>query len=154
RLFIKLPVETGEISGEHGSGVLRMLKPVAEIAAIFGSLAFVAGWSHFTSYYYTFGLNPLELDLPVAFTSAFSLHVLYRSAVPILLLAVAAGILVLLRRFFAAKPVSMERAAPMLLFLILVLLGFLGNRSGARRARSDLFEESSTLPSVGFFTDL
>lgn len=156
KIYLKLPLEAGQISTEQtASGALRALKPIAEIAVLFSALAFAGGWSYFASYYYHFGLNPLELsDVPVAFSSVFSLQVLYKSAWPVLAVVLASCIYAVLRRLPRFNAVRGEQWAPVLLLAAFLAAGLLGLASGASRARSDLFDETSGLPTVGFVTDL
>jgi hypothetical protein len=62
---------------------LSFLKLIAEASAVFIGLTFVAGWSYLASYYRTFGLNPIELDIPIPVVATMALHMLYDSVWPL-----------------------------------------------------------------------
>ena len=68
-----------------------VLKALAEASAVFVALTFVGGWSYLASYFKTFGVNPLELDISVPVVSTIAVYVLYESVWPLLV----AGTLIL-----------------------------------------------------------
>ena len=70
-----------------GEDTFSFLKLIAEASAVFIGVMFVAGWSYLASYYKTFGLNPMELDIPVPVVATIALHMLYDSKWPLPLLA-------------------------------------------------------------------
>jgi hypothetical protein len=126
---------------------LGVLKPLAEAGAIFVALAFVTGWSYTASYYNAFGLNPLEIDVGVQVAAALALQVLYQSTWPLLILAAVAALLLA-----GGGGLSRWRPAisgPAILGLFFVM-SFAGVFRGRSVAVSDMREETTRLPYVGF----
>lgn len=63
------------------------LKSLAEVSSVFVGFTFIGGWVYLASYYSTFGLNPLELDLPVPVVCPTAVYILYSAVWPLLVVA-------------------------------------------------------------------
>jgi hypothetical protein len=127
-----------------------LLKSIAEAASIFVALTFVAGWSYLASYYKTFGLNPVELEIPVPVVSTIALHMMYGSA---WFLPVWTLVLVLIGA--AARRFTRRRGSHRWWVLAaLILTMFISAAAALFRGRQlanwDIREESPTLPMVAF----
>lgn len=127
------------------------LKSLAENSAIFVAFTYIGGWSYLSSYYGTFGLNPLELDMPLPVVCTTAVYVLFNAAWPIL---VAAALWVgwnfvghYLKRF--------RRGATMVILALLLLVPYLlGAFRGRQHATVDMLIDSGTLPYVSFSSKL
>ena len=131
---------------------LAILKALAEASAIFIAVTFVGGWSYLASYYRTFGLNPLELDISIPVVSTIAVFVLYKSIWPLVVVAV---VIALVAALVARQPNwwrwGLGRApvvAGLVLVLFIVAAG--GVWHGAKLAKQDMLSNSSTLPNVAF----
>lgn len=127
-----------------------LLKSIAEASAVFVGLTFVAGWTYLASYYKTFGLNPMELDVSVPVVAAVAIHMLYNSEWPLPFLAIAISTIAAATQHFA----RMTPARRWWLIPALILLTFVAAAAalvrGRQNANSDMFEESPELPLVAF----
>jgi hypothetical protein len=138
-----------DVPGKDDS--FAVLKAVAEMSAVIVALTFVGGWSYLSSYYRTFGLNPLEFDLPISVVSTIPLYLLYESAWP--LLFVFAALLVVnlpptarwLHRF-------RREWILVVLGLLIFVISVAGLACGRNAANRDMINESPTLPYVSFAT--
>jgi hypothetical protein len=141
------------ISPEAQEDSLAFLKALAEASAVFIALTFVGGWSYLASYYRTFGLNPLELDISIPVVSTIAVYVLYQSVWP---LAVAFA-LILVFAILAARRRRLRRSrqlgrGPIVAALAILLLtaATAGVVHGTKLAKQDMLETSPTLPYVAF----
>ena len=57
---------------------IEILRSIAAIAGVLTGIAFIAGWLYWSTYYSSFGLNPLELDFSVAVVSVSPIQVVLR----------------------------------------------------------------------------
>lgn len=57
-------------------GPVEILKSIGEIAGVLTGIAFITGWLYWSTYYSSFGLNPLELGFSVAVVSVSPIQVL------------------------------------------------------------------------------
>lgn len=126
-----------------------VLKALAEASAVILALTFVGGWSYLSSYYKTFGLNPLELDLSIPVVSTISVYVLYESVWPLFVLAGLLVTLALVARRLHRLGRGWIVAA---LGVILLTVAAAGLVHGRRVANQDMLDVSSTLPYVSFAT--
>jgi len=76
---LELTAGLGKPRTEMREDPLPVLKALAEAAAVFVALTFVGGWSYLASYYKTFGLNPLELEISIPVVSTIAVYVLYET---------------------------------------------------------------------------
>jgi uncharacterized membrane protein YhaH (DUF805 family) len=137
----------GEAPGKDDS--FAVLKALAEASAVILALTFVGGWSYLSSYYKTFGLNPLELDLSIPVVSTISVYVLYESVWPLFVFATIFVALVLAaRRLHWLGRESIVAA----LGILLLTVAAAGLVHGRQVANQDMLEESRTLPYVSFAT--
>ena len=128
---------------------LSIGKAMGEAAAVFVALTFIDGWSYLSSYYKTFGLNPLELDIPVPVVSTISIYVLYQAVWPLFALGLLALALVLV----APRLQRLNRATTAALFgLLLLISAGSGVFRGRQAANLDMQIESSALPNASFLT--
>jgi hypothetical protein len=136
---------------EAGGDSFAFLKSLAEASSVSVGFAFVAGWSYLASYYRTFGLNPLELDLPLPVACSTAVYMLYSAAWP--LVSVAA--LLLVGILFGHH---LKRLAPGVTATFLVLLLFAASSAGVslgrKHANDDMLIDSSELPDVAFSSRL
>jgi hypothetical protein len=132
------------------SDPFSLLKLIAEASAVFVGLTFTAGWSYLASYYRTFGLNPIELDIPIPVVATMALHMLYDSVWPLPTVAVAVAVLAA-----AAHHLTRSRGSHRWLVVAsLILLMFCSATAalirGRQNANLDMTEESPNLPLVAF----
>ncbi len=59
-------------------GLMESLKSIGEIAGVLTGIAFITGWLYWSTYYSSFGLNPLELGFSVAVVSVSPIQVVLR----------------------------------------------------------------------------
>jgi hypothetical protein len=132
-------------------GSLAFLKSLAEVSSVCVGLAFVVGWSYLTAYYRTFGLNPLELDMPLPVVCTTAVFILYSAVWPILVVAAFSLGWILFGRHVKRlhKGVTVVLLAA-LLFAASVSSAYLGRR----HANDDMLVDSSELPYVAFSTKL
>src|SRR5579863_7384437 len=57
-------------------GPVEILKSIGEVAGVLTGIAFITGWLYWSTYYSSFGLNPLELGFSVAVVSVSPIQVL------------------------------------------------------------------------------
>lgn len=126
---------------------LSVLKALAEASAIFIALTFIGGWSYLASYYRTFGLNPLELDVSVPVASTIAVYVLYKAVWP---LFIAGAVIVI----FAILAVRSQMAGRGLLVAtvaaLLLTAAVAGTYHGRHVAGEDMLADSAALPNVAF----
>ena len=126
---------------------LALLKSIGEASAIFIGFTYLGGWCYFASYYSTFGLNSLELDLPPPVVSATDVYLMFSAGWPLLVVfALLLGWIV-----FSHWLKGFRRG---LTAAILVLLLFAASTAciylGRRHANEDMLVDSSELPNVAF----
>jgi len=128
---------------------LAVLKALAEASAVILALTFVGGWSYLSSYYKTFGLNPLELDLSIPVVSTISVYILWESIWPLFVLAVLLVALALAGRRLHRLGRRWIVAA---LGVLLLTVAAAGLGRGRQAANRDMLDESRNLPNVAFAT--
>lgn len=133
---------------------LSVLKALAEASAVFVALTFVGGRSYLASYYKTFGLDPLELDVSVPVVSTagvLTLHNALQESGWLLLGvgAVLAGFVAALAHFSKLPSRPWVVAG-----FVILLFGSIGTgiSSGRRTALADMLDDSRYLPRVTFLT--
>ena len=137
----------GSDSSAAGANPLAFLKSLGEASAIFIGFTYLGGWCYFAAYYGTFGLNSLELDLPLPVVSATDVYLMFSAGWPLLVVfALLLGWIV-----FSDWLKGFQRG---LTAAILVLLLFATSTAciylGRRHANEDMLIDSSELPNVGF----
>jgi hypothetical protein len=141
------------------AGSLAFLKSLAEVSSVSVGFAFVVGWSYLASYYRTFGLNPMELDLPLPVVCTTAVYVLYSAAWPWLLAAWPWLLLVVALSFgwlFFGRHLQFLRRHITAVFLAILLFAasFASVSLGRRYANEDMLIDSSELPDVAFSSKL
>jgi hypothetical protein len=126
-----------------------VLKALAEASAVILALTFFGGWSYLSSYYKTFGLNPMELDLPIPVVSTISVYVLYESVWPLFVFAALFFSLALVARWLRRLARGWIVAALGALLLTVAVAGLI---HGRRVANQDMLADSRNLPYVSFAT--
>jgi len=138
------------------TSTLDVLKAVGEAATVVTGISFISGWLYWSTYYSTFGLNPLELDFSAAVLSVSPIQVVLRDwqsdhafvARPLILASI---VIVLLIGLFVHFRVSGYRRTGVMLLLIAIAMCagafHLGRHDGALD-----FGCSSRLPDVAFVT--
>lgn len=139
-----VPVKPGPYPKEDS---LSVLKAVAEASAVFVALTFVGGWSYLASYYKTFGLNPLELDISIPVVSTIAVYVLYESVWPLFVAGALIVAIAIVARRLPAPGHGWTVAALGLLLLTTAIAGVFRGRQVANR---DTLANSSDLPNVAF----
>jgi|SRR5579872_187519 len=141
------PTQKGpEQSGIEGNS-LEVLKSLAEVSAVFVGLTYIGGWSYVSSYYTAFGLNALELDLPLPLVCTTSLYVLFSAVWPLIAIAAIVGIGFWLHYFLR----HLRRILTVIILaLLLITAAVAGLSDGRRRARRDMLIDSNALPYVSF----
>jgi hypothetical protein len=118
---------------------------------VFIALTFIAGWSYLASYYKTFGVNPLELDVSIPIVSTIAIYVLYNATWPLFV----AAALILGRAIFARQLLKLGREVIVtVLGLLLVTAATAGLIRGRQLANDDALVESTALPYVAFASKL
>jgi hypothetical protein len=135
-------------AAEEGS--FSLLKMLAEASAVFVALTFLAGWSYLASYYKTFGLNPIELDVPVPVVSTIALHMLYDSVWPLPVLAMILVVLAAVAHRFGHRRGSRQGWVVAGLIFVMFFTAIAALFRGRHVANLDMLEESSSLPLVAF----
>jgi hypothetical protein len=138
-------------SPNTGEDSLAVLKGLAEVSAIFVGFTYVGGWSYVATYYSTFGLNPLELDLSVPIVSTNFVHVLFSAWWPLSALGVVVIAWALLS--FCLKRFVRILTVP-ILAILLIIASTAGASCGRQRAMNDMLIDSSDLPYVSFSSRL
>jgi hypothetical protein len=128
-----------------------VIKAVAEVTAVIGALAYVAGWSSLYSYYNAFGIGLFGLDIPFTVGCVFAIRVMIQSIWPALILAIMAAAYLILRSIFRRRLHSGVLAAGVLLALA-ITFALSGASVGVHAATKDMLEETSQLPLVAFVT--
>jgi hypothetical protein len=136
-----------EPSPPQPEDALNGLKALAEIGGVLLALAFVGGWSCMSSYYRSFGVDPLDLDSSVPATSAFAIH-MFRHSIGALTLATLmfATFTVLYPKLGSAR----RAFAGLLIAFLLFAFAVSGSARGTELAKRDMFLTTSSLPSIGF----
>ena len=128
-----------------------VLKALAEASAVFLALTFVGGWSYLASYYKTFGLNPLELDIPIPVVSTIAVYVLYESVWPLFV----AGVLILAMAIVARRLPGPGRGWTVAALVVLLFTtAIAGVFRGRQVANHDALAYSANLPNVAFASKL
>jgi hypothetical protein len=130
---------------------LALLKSLAEVSAVFVAFTYIGGWSYVASYYRTFGLNALELDLPLPVVCTTAVYMLFSAHWPLPAIAVLSFAWVLFVRRTKLNPHIVTVAV---LVLLLIIVSAAGASHGRRRANEDMLADSSGLPDVAFSTRL
>ena len=126
-----------------------VLKALGEASAVFIALTFIGGWSYLSSYFKTFGLDPLELDLSMPVVSTISIYVLYQSVWPLFV----AGALLLVLSLAARRLHKLGRGWIVgALSILLITVAAAGLFRGRQVANEDMLDVSRTLPYVAFAT--
>jgi hypothetical protein len=143
--------------GPSPGGALDFLKAAGEAATVVTGLSFISGWLYWSTYYSSFGLNPLELDFSAAVLSVSPIQVVVRdwqsdsSSVGLALVAAIVAGLLLTGLFVHFRVNGYRRAGTM---LVLIAIGMcaaafkLGRHDGALDLGC-----SSRLPDVAFVTN-
>jgi hypothetical protein len=130
---------------------LFVLKSLAEASAVFAALTFVGGWSYLASYYKTFGLNPLELDISIPVASTIALYVLCESVWPLFIV----GALIVTLTFVARRLRALGRGwVVAALGVLLLTAASAGMFRGRKVADQDMLVGSPNLPYVVFDSKL
>jgi hypothetical protein len=130
---------------------LSVLKALAEASAVFIALTFVGGWSYLASYYKTFGVNPLELDISIPVVSTIAVYVLYESVWPLFV----AGALILAIAIVARRmPGTGHGWTVAALGMLLLSTAIAGVFRGRQVANQDTLATSRNLPNVAFASKL
>jgi uncharacterized membrane protein YhaH (DUF805 family) len=128
-----------------------LLKALAEASAVFLALTFIGGWSYLSSYYRTFGLNPLDFDFPVPVVCTIALYVLYQAVWPLLVAGVVVAILAM-----AARRTHRLRREWIVVAICIVLFAVAaaGLLRGRQVADRDMLDDptSQALPFIAFAT--
>jgi hypothetical protein len=132
---------------------LAFLKSLADASAVFVGFTYIGGWSYLASYYSTFGLNPLELDLPLPVVCTAAVYVLFNPAWHLLVVAVAA---LPLGWIFFGHHLGRHRRGwtAVILALLLLVTSYAGVYEGKQHATDDMLTDSSELPYVAFSSRL
>lgn len=130
---------------------LALLKALAEASGVFIALTFIGGWSYLASYYKTFGLNALDLDVPVPIVSTLAIYVLYSAKWP---LFVAAALVLARAIFYRQLRPLRRRGAAAVLGLLLLIAATAGVIRGRQLAIEDALLDSNALPYVAFASKL
>lgn len=127
------------------------LKTLAETSALFIGLTFIGGWSYLASYYRTFGLNALELDVPLPVVCTTAVYVLFNAGWPLFVVAVLWFGWIFLSRLLRPFRRSVTAVA---LAVVLLTVPIAGALHGRQRATEDMLIDSSELPNVAFSSKL
>ena len=126
------------------------LKLIAEASAVFIALTFVTGWSYLASYYKTFGINPIELDIPVPVVATLALHLFYGLVWPLPALALILALLAAFGRRFM-RPRGGQRGWIFTAFIVVLFVaGAAALSRGRQLASRDIYDDSANLPLVAF----
>lgn len=145
----------GSDSASAGEVSLAFLKSLAEASAVFIGLTFIGGWSYLASYYSTFGLNVLELDVPLPVVCTTAVYVLFSGGWP-LLVVVALVVALSLGWIFSGHQLGLLRRSMTVVVLALLFLALptAAVSRGRERATNDMLIDSSELPYVAFSSRL
>ncbi|MGD0778854.1 MAG: hypothetical protein ABSC05_39260 [Candidatus Solibacter sp.] len=130
---------------------LALLKALAEASAVFLALTFIGGWSYLSSYYRTFGLNPLDFDFPLPVVCTIALYVLYEAVWPLFV----GGIVVAILAITARRTHRLRREwIVAAICIVLVAVAAAGLLRGRQVADRDMLDDptSQALPYVAFAT--
>jgi hypothetical protein len=126
---------------------LAFLKSLGEASAIFIGFTYLGGWCYFASFYSTFGLNSLELNLPLPVVCATDVYLMFSAGWPLLIVfALLLGWIVFSHWLKGFKRGVTAAILVLLLFAASTACIFLGRR----HANDDMLIDSSELPNVGF----
>ncbi len=126
---------------------LAVLKALAEASGVFVALTFVGGWSYLSTYYKTFGLNPLDLNISIPVVSTIAVYLLYDARWFVSL----AGILIVALTIAVRRIRGLGRGWVLAaVFSLLVIAAGGGTWWGRRVANLDTMEDTSVLPNVAF----
>jgi hypothetical protein len=73
-----VPTTPSPASDAEIAGPVEILKSIGEVAGVLTGIAFITGWLYWSTYYSSFGLNPLELGFSVAVVSVSPIQVILR----------------------------------------------------------------------------
>jgi len=136
--------------------LLEVLQALGEAAGVVTGLAFISGWLYWSTYYANLGLNPLELDFPIAILSVTPLQVLWfdlQSERDVVLWPMVIAFVVgcVLMGFFVYFRMSKRRRASLMLCLSAIFACAGAFKLGHHDAALDLSCDSR-LPDVAFVT--
>ncbi len=134
-----------------GEDSLVFLKSLAEVSAVFVGFTYIGGWSYVASYYRTFGLNALELDLPLPVVCTTAVYMLFSARWPLLVIAALSLAWML---FVRRRKLNQRIVTVVVLVLLLLTVSAAGASYGRRQANDDMLADSSGLPNVAFSTRL
>lgn len=127
-----------------------VLKALGEASAIFVALTFVGGWSYLASYYKTFGLNPLELEVGIPVVSTIAMYILYESVWPVFV----AGALILVIAVVPRRLPQRQGWTVAVVAALLLTAAIAGIFRGRQMANQDMLADSANLPNVAFAAKL
>ena len=128
-----------------------VLKALAEASAVFIALTFVGGWSYLSSYFKTFGINPLDLDFSIPVVSTLAVYVMYQTVWPLLV----TGALIATLAVIARRGHRLTRSWIVAAFgIVLFAVASAGLFRGRQVADWDMLDDpnSTALPYVAFAT--
>ena len=136
--------------------MLDALKALGEATGVVTGLAFVSGWLYWSTYYAAFGLNPMELEFPIAILSVSPIQVLWvdwYSERDIVAWPMGIGLVILtiLMGFFVYLRMGHQRRALLMICVTAIAACAGAFKLGHHDAALDMGCESR-LPDVGFVT--
>jgi hypothetical protein len=130
---------------------LAFLKSLAEASAVFVGFTFIGGWSYLASYYRTFGLDALDLDVPLPVVCTTAVYVLLNAGWPLFVVVALWLVWICFGRFLRRFRCSVTAVAVVFLFLTVPIASAF---HGRQRATDDMLIDSSKLPDVAFSSRL
>ena len=137
---------------ETVEGSFAFLKSIAEVSTIFVGFTFISGWSYLASYYSCFGLNSLELDLPLPVVCTAAVYVLFNSEwwLPAVVFAILLGWLILAYR----RKLPRRSLMAAMMTVLLLITSTVSIHLGRKHANDDMLTDSNELPNVAFSSKL
>jgi hypothetical protein len=132
---------------------LAFLKSLADASAVFVGFTYIGGWSYLASYYGTFGLNPLDLDLPLPVVCTTAVYLLVTAEWPLLVIAAPSLGWIFFGHHLKRLP-HPRGVTAVILALLLLAASTAGVFDGRQRATDDMLIDSSELPYVSFSSRL
>ncbi|MGA9133442.1 MAG: hypothetical protein ACLQHT_21120 [Terracidiphilus sp.] len=148
---VRIPEQMKPDPPAIGEDPLAVLKSFAELSAVFVGLTYIGGWAYVATYYRTFGLNALELDLPLPVVCTSAAYMLFNVRWPLLVIAALLSAWMLLARW---RKLNQRIVTIAVLVLLLFTVSTAGATHGRRQANDDMLADSSELPNVAFSTRL
>lgn len=134
--------------------VLAPMKTLLGFGGFFSTLAFTVGWSYLSSYLFTFGFGPLDVEISSLVATSLAPHVLSRWLLPLIAISTVVSALFLLAQSGRLKSRATNWLAVLFVVMIYVATAVAGVNVGRENARRDMLQDSSRLPTVGFVSDL